>query len=127
MSATFDAALAAAGAEAERARQDMLIDQLTAWHSVAEMVADAVKCGENGYRPTCRVDLDSRYAEVADIYDAEMARIGWKKRAYRPTYGPGRVVPVCVDANCVAETENDDELLCRRHRLAARRMLKGAA
>lgn len=37
----------------------------------------------NGYRPTMRADLDSRFDRLADIYDAAQQLRGVDARAYR--------------------------------------------
>jgi hypothetical protein len=75
-------------AELTPAQKDALIKELTGWRSVAEMATNAQASGDTGYRPTCRVDLDTRYALVADLFDAEMDKVGFKKRAWRPVYLP---------------------------------------
>jgi len=61
---------------------DKLLDELTSWGSVEEMVRN-LRQANNHYRPTCRIDLDPRYAQVADIFDREMEAINDSRRAWR--------------------------------------------
>jgi hypothetical protein len=67
-------------AEIARARGiDAAVAELTRFGSLAEL-CDACT---DGYRPTLRADLDPRFAAIADAFDAEMARRGDSRRAFR--------------------------------------------
>lgn len=60
-------------------RIDAAIAELTRFANLAEL-CDACT---GGYRPTLRADLDPRFADIADAFDAEMARRGRPERAVR--------------------------------------------
>ncbi|MDJ0629814.1 MAG: hypothetical protein QNJ44_16265 [Rhodobacter sp.] len=59
---------------------DQLVDELTGFSSVADMLARSY-C--TTFRPTCRIDLDPRFADLADIFDAAMIAMADPRRAYR--------------------------------------------
>jgi hypothetical protein len=103
---------------------DALVRLLTGWLNVEAMRQNIVQ--HPSYRPTCRVDLDERYTQIADLFDAEAAALGMPQRAYRPVYDTPRLPLVCVIAACESETGDEEQLLCRKHRNAARRALKAA-
>jgi hypothetical protein len=63
-----------------RTPEDALVDLFTVWRSVAEMTEAAARSGT--YVPSM-TGSDPRVARLADIYDAEMKRIGLSKRAWR--------------------------------------------
>jgi hypothetical protein len=66
--------------EIARARAiEAAVAELTRFGSLAEL-CDACT---GGYRPTLRADLDPRFADIADAFDAEMARRGRPERAFR--------------------------------------------
>ena len=61
---------------------DSITRELTAYDSFAAMVTDSGREG-SAYRPTMRADIDSRYAALADAYDAAQAERGSSLRAFR--------------------------------------------
>lgn len=66
--------------EIARARAiEAAVAELARFGTLAEL-CDA--CRE-GYHPTLRADLDPRFADIADAFDAEMARRGSSRRAFR--------------------------------------------
>ena len=74
------AARYAATVQADKARAiDAAAAELTRFASLAEL-CDACT---GGYRLTLRADLDPRFAAIADAFDAEMARRGDPRRAFR--------------------------------------------
>lgn len=103
---------------------DAKVRALTGFSSVLDMMGDALACGDSGYRPTCRTDMDAGYVEIADVYDASAAKLGLTKRAFRS----GGFVKQ-RDENDYVQCHRDGcempcapgELECKRHLRRARK------